>query len=1479
MYGYRTIKFVLIIFLALFLSSSFSVYLVQMSDVSSFNSINLGDFFPLDKERILQHIIFFANLGSRMTGYPGSYVASQYIAQKFREFGLKVLVHKYKVLVPVEKKVFLEVLSGNYAGQIIRGHALYPNLIQTCNTPPEGVSGNLIILKKSGLEEIDGKKIEGSICMMEFNTGQDWLKLAELGARAVVFIEPYSTNFAESMCKFTCAPLNLPRVYISREDALFLERALEEDPNLVVKLFVKMDYEWVEAENVIGILEGVTPDIILVSAHYDSWSIVPSISPAAEESISIAALIEMARHFSKQSPYWSIWFVAFSGKWQALAGAREFVEDFIFSNRSEISKSRIWMCMNLDLSTGSDRLSVVFTSHFYRLNIEFTWENWFKTRLKRYLIDLDTYLGSRLSSHVDIAQSSGWWARVPSPYMTNSDPIAATGLPSFTLITSDDMRFYWGTPINDVEKINFSNLMTQLLISHYVLSRFANEENWGISWESISPQKFLVGGVGGRLSGSGFVTLQGKVVEYNLTKGWFETVPNALITIHSSRTRYPFATIITKCDDRGMFSVHGLLPYFVTSPSTGYNIYAWVLNQSYSYIEYANNYGLYGREINMPVLASSPIMNKTVAVFRCKSIALFGIYDPKTFMKTYVNDNRDSSSVFSYIPTRILLLEFASGAECLWHGGFYTGYEPLAMIFVKPDERFTIKIEYGAPVKTYVFLINASLEHPEGYGYTLEKLYELRLSVPVQSAFDIYRVTVTRYSSASSLLLRNPSVEECLKNAEEHLMRYTQYISQNLYSKAYGEILVAWVLSIESYELLMNLIYESSTTISVMVALIIPAAIFIERLLMKTAGYKRLLSSFLTMAIMFTLFGLTFPGFKIMQLKGNPLILIMTVPLFYLLVFSFLLLLRVSSKAIRRQREEKLGVHEKTKDIISFALYSFTVSLGYLKRRRFRTLMILLTVIITSLSLTSLASLSPRMTTRLVTLSGITPAYEGFLFKRYDPTSFSVIDEPLIDYLKGVFGKDAKICPRVWVYPQVTLPQGELISLVQSEHGSIRMEAFVGLSEYEMATLFKGGLFGMLLSDEDNFACLIPQWLSNALNVTLGDKISWNNIQFIIKGIFDERVIGQDVDLDGYSLSPFDPLTVPAISRLPAQQDAVPRFTALYNTIILHYKTALKLGGVLMSVKVQPQEKQSDFFDKNNVLSLLEIKAFIGTKDSVFMISRTSIYEFIGIESMIALAFLASFNICATMLGVINERKKEIFIHSALGLDPKSSSLLFLFEILALSISGATLGYLVGINLNYLLIFHNLLPKTFTFNYSSFSASIIIAILLSLSIVSTLYPAIIASKIVTPSHERRWRMPTKPKGDEWEIPMPFTLQKSEVPGIFRFLGEYYESLGEEKTKTFIVRGKAQINLQSESPSISFIVALAPFEANITQLFSLVAIPIDNEKYTFKVLLKQLTGIKSKKAWISSNYSFIDSLRKQFLIWRSFSESEKKKYYN
>ncbi len=139
------------------------------------------------------------------------------------------------------------------------------------------------------------------------------------------------------------------------------------------KLSITIESKMVETmtRNVIGYIEGkIQPDSFLViTAHYDHLGLMGSevYFPGANDNASgIAMLLNLAKHFQKEVPNYSMVFVALSGEEAGLLGARYFVEYPLF----DLSKTAF--LVNFDIAgTGDDGIRVVngsvYQNQFNRL--------------------------------------------------------------------------------------------------------------------------------------------------------------------------------------------------------------------------------------------------------------------------------------------------------------------------------------------------------------------------------------------------------------------------------------------------------------------------------------------------------------------------------------------------------------------------------------------------------------------------------------------------------------------------------------------------------------------------------------------------------------------------------------------------------------------------------------------------------------------------------------------------------------------------------------------------------------------------------------------------------------------------------------------------------------------------------------------------------------------------------------------------------
>ncbi len=168
----------------------------------------------MDTAAIQRHVAAMAGLGSRVSGYPGNAKAADYVLGEFKRLGLETYVQEFDLPTPLDNGCSAEVKGKRY-----EIGAMWPNLVRTAQVTPDGLRGPLIYVGPGQLSDFDGKPVENAIVLMDFNTSQNWLNAALLGASAVVFLQPPTTTRGEAEVKYLQVPVSFPRFYASSDAA------------------------------------------------------------------------------------------------------------------------------------------------------------------------------------------------------------------------------------------------------------------------------------------------------------------------------------------------------------------------------------------------------------------------------------------------------------------------------------------------------------------------------------------------------------------------------------------------------------------------------------------------------------------------------------------------------------------------------------------------------------------------------------------------------------------------------------------------------------------------------------------------------------------------------------------------------------------------------------------------------------------------------------------------------------------------------------------------------------------------------------------------------------------------------------------------------------------------------------------------------------------------------------------------------------
>ena len=1432
----------------------------------------------LDLDVIRKHVKYFSSLDSRFTGYPGFYEAKNYIVDYFKRLGLKVVLQNISVLVPLEKYAYVEV-----GGEKIDVHAVYPNLV--CLPNAKGLEGRLIYAGKCSLEELEGLEVNGSILLVDFDCGWSWLNGFLFGAKAVIFLETRGVNRVEAEKKYLPYPANLPRYYADREAATKLLAAAEK--GLKARIYARVEWKKVEASNIIAVLEGEKSDeIVVFMSYYDAFSVVPALAPGAEDSLGISLLLEIARVLSsKGKPYRTVWFVALAGHYQGITGAREFVEEYFFGEMSEKTGGDgryVRVIVGLDMASDSDYLALVAGrsdgESFYALSrLDFT-------SVYGIMGDIVFYRGSKLSEYSSSLQeirdqsflhylmlytgkryrvadglrlSEGKYfkeaAASPVGLILDSEAPAIAGAYAFSLSTSLSLRLNKWSPLDKVGSVNFTNVAPQAEFVAAFAYFLVNWKELSKKIPVLSVSKFLGG------QNKGFITLRGRVVEYDLNKGIYVAVPNAIVHIAANSYKHE---ILVQTDEKGLFEVHGL------SPSALYLIEAFAVDPNTGNVVYAPDYGEYGGKV-FPLRRTSfidPEVEVTTVVFKAGSIVFIDAIDPRSIMGRVftitVNDVRSHTPTIKYGSSELLsqiVYEYQSRKAMPAMPIFYIE-PPVAVTFVPEDIPEEVMFKLGA-VFTGVY-------NNLGRGIKVDAGEQIVVNTPLVMARDLVKLDEDRLSLLHSYGVYSGGeiAEKYHARAQDCLRKALDYLNRKKYTKTYVYSVRSWAIELKAYSETRKLISDTVNTAIFFSFMLVPFAFFLERLIFSKRGLKQFLGTLAFYIVFTVLFVVTHPGIAV---ASSGFMIILSTSALILVTPVLGIMLSEVQERFKELRERLLGRHEARISVASAVTLSFSYSTLSMRRRRARTILTLaslITVVFGMIALSSAYAFSvvlpkPQQTE-------IKPYY-GILIRNPER---AVLPEVTLKFFKAWFEEEGVVSAKIWWYPRYLFKPE--MSTKPGTNASLRALWALGKEDIEIYN-FSNVIVPREVLDivsEGSMVCIVSSDIVER-GIEIGDEILLpGGIRLVVVGhTIKGTELPLDLDLD--EISPVDPIA------LVEAGEEIQTYPRLKNYFVIVPLRVLKLLGDygIYSISIKFTKKVDLKSLAEELVDIMGVDVYVGSEEGTLIYRQAFAFTFHGWQYLMIPLVIAMFTILNTMLGSIYERTGEIKILSALGLSPTQVFFVFLADAIVMGVVGSFIGYLMATV--YAKAYAVIAAERLVFNYTSWFVMIIVVLSVAASLFSTLYPAFKASKLVTPSLARKWKV-AGPKGDTWEIPLPFVAEEAEVEGVLAFMKEYFLAHKGERVGKFMVTSDIEYREEEiagqYTKSIVFTMSLAPYEQGISQRVELTAVWNQAmRKYTFTANLKLLTG--SRKLWTSLAYGVMDDVRKQLLLWKILKPEERRNY--
>lgn len=1441
----------------------------------------------LNATAVAQHARTIAGFGSRLTGYPGYYLTIDYIVRVLRSEGFEPVIQNFTVLVPWDAGSAIRVPALNVT---IGAYSLWPNG-HVGVWSVEGLKGRLVYVGKGELEDFDGKEVEGSIVVMDFDSGGNWRNAVKLGAKAVVFADRGGGDRYEAYSKFEWyAFYPYVRLYVAGEEAEKLIQLAARGYEAVIDS--RLELREVSAFNLLVKVPGRREsEAIMAVASVDSWSVAPSLASSVHDAVNLGLLLELARLAKRAQLERSLWIAFLSGHWQGLAGARFLAESFTKDPELASGRVVVWYVVGVDLSDDFPGVSLVYMGHFYRagralFTAKFSWiQEAVGTQLSGFLRG---YLEKRgliprnlrgavealgLVREMDLVEGPDWsWTGTMAvPYVLDTEPFVVANMAGFTVRTQFSYRNWEGVP--GASGVNWDYVEPQLYQAAAIVLYACTAEEVRLSPASVRPTHFTGLG-GGGAAGTifwGLVTFKVSVASFNLSAGWYAPLPGAVVRVWSYPHNYPFACALAATGSDGVAELVGLAPQGVCY----WRIDAVRIKGDEVYVV---DYGVYGvQPASLIVGALQDPMPVFVPVFKGGLLVLTDVVSPRTFRTGAMDDPRMGALRQWYNLGRdVRVYEVGTRAEPMFWGIYTLPQDEVVLVAAPVGSRVVVAAKPENPfveAKPVVLLSNSTPSEPEGAGVEVQPGFTIVSKAALRYALDLLTTAEHRYRQLKERMVRRLSAERYEQMVKSYCAESIRAYEQRRYSEAYRSSLVALSLAARYYaDEVMPLYDETGRTAVLMLLLVLPSAFFLERLLVHAEGFRRIASTLAIGAAAVWLFSLVHPALTAI---ANSAMAVMAVAVLLVTLLLFYVFASETSAALRSYAEARIGAHEFRREEAAAALMAISTSLENMRRRPLRSFLTLLTIAAVSMAVVALTSTSPTVYVTFSAQEAGAP-YDGLLIRRGYGVLQDVLSTTAVEALKGVI-PEAAVTPRLWYYP-VSVNKVGPYGLVVGKNGTLPVQAVLGLAPLEAKMILEGALArGDVFREGQVYACLLSASQAKALGADVGDEVEFAGFKLVVIGVLsDEALLGLPRDADGYYYVPLDPtysavlygFTVGGgqISPTPLSWDRV---------LIVAAPFASKLGAFVNSVGVNsPNATREELLDlAGRVAYVLDARVTAHANGTSYTASRLFGYAFLGWESVAPLLVLGAVNVVAALLSSVYERTRELYVFSSVGLSPRGAALMFTVEFLVYGFVGTFTGYMAGWALSRSFASAGLLPESFVFNYASLSVVLAMAAIVGVCAAAAAYPAAKAAQLITPSLERVWKPPTKPRGDVWELVFPLRLaSRAEALGLLRYLREYYMGAGYYKAG-FRVSGLGEVN--AERLELSLKALLAPIESGTEHEVLVKVIEQPGARFSVAVIARFLGG--SRAVWQSAAPLFFDDLRKQLLLWASLTSKEKDKY--
>lgn len=745
------------------------------------------------------------------------------------------------------------------------------------------------------------------------------------------------------------------------------------------------------------------------------------------------------------------------------------------------------------------------------------------------------------------------------------------------------------------------------------------------------------------------------------------------------------------------------------------------------------------------------------------------------------------------------------------------------------------------------------------------------VTMTARSATDLWRLNDERIRILRKKNILDPSLAELHGRAEDILLEARAETSPSRREALYA---AGFWASQPVYTKTRDVLDDLVFAVLILLGLSVPFAFALERVAVGATTVYRQIGWFVGFfALTFVALYLTHPAFAI---ANTPVIIFLGFAIVVMAALVIRILLRRFEQELKALKGLSAVVHVADVSRASTFMAAMYMGISTMRRRPLRTALTAATIVLLTFTILCFAAFTTR--SGIVTVfAAPKPAYSGV---GLHDVNWRPLAPDLPGVIAGRWGDQAAVYPRLWISPKAVNEPGILLTRADGTKPVI-LNGALGLAPTELRE--RPDLAALMALDGDR-TVLITEAVARSLQVKEGDTILVRGEALRVGRLLDAVALAAARDMDGSTLLPADFTDVSAREPQGGGQDEIgalnaAQWTALPadSVVVMPAVTARRLGARLYGLLLYPHDGAQAVGIAEDLARMVPMPVAATRADGVYLHVLGTVLAASGVNDLLFPILLGGLVIFGTMLGSVSDREREIYTFSALGLAPRHVATLFFAESIVYSLLGGMGGYLLAQGtLRVMSLLADLGWATPPdMNMSSTNTIVTILLVMVTVLISSIYPAIKASRSANPGLMRAWKPPAA-KGDVIDIVFPFTVSEYDITGVVSFLKEHFDNFSDTGLGQFMATGCALTRDENKMLGLRSQVALAPFDLGVSQAFELRSAPsgikgIDE----VNIKLKRVSG--QPDDWQRLNKVFLDDLRRQFLIWRSLPRQTMETY--